>query len=153
MCIRDRPHAREQEREAGGGVGDPEVRGQGEDGARARGDPVHRGDHGERALAQRPYNLAGHPVEVEQFAGVHGQGGADDVVDVAAGAEAAALAAEHEGPYGTVAGQLRKEIAQVGIGTEGEGVELLGAVEGDGRDAVVEGEAQIPPLLGFGAVR
>ncbi|GAA3040476.1 hypothetical protein GCM10020000_18750 [Streptomyces olivoverticillatus] len=131
----------EEEGEARGGVGDAEVGGEGEHGPGSRGDPVQGGDHRERAFAQRPYDLAGHAVEVEQAAGVHGEGGADDVVDVASGAEAAACPAEHEGPYGSVAGELGEEVAQVGVGAEGEGVEFGGAGEGDGGDTVVEGQA------------
>ncbi|BFO16291.1 hypothetical protein SHKM778_26790 [Streptomyces sp. KM77-8] len=140
----------EEEGEAGAGVGDPEVGGQGEDRAGARRHPVDRGDHGERALPYRPHHLAGHPVEVEKPGRVHGEGRADDLVDVAAGAEAAPLAGQHQGAYGPLAGQLGKEIAQVGVGAEGERVELVGAGEGDGGDAVGHIEAHMLPAGGAG---
>ncbi len=140
--------AGEEEGEACGGVGDPEVGGECEDGAGSGGHPVHGGDHGEGAFADRADDLAGHPVEVQELGGVHGEGGADDLVDVSAGAEAAALAAQDEGAHGSLAGEFGEEIAQVGVGAEGERVDLLGAVEGDGGDAVLPGDPEVVPPFG-----
>ncbi|CAM5239472.1 hypothetical protein SGLAM104S_02482 [Streptomyces glaucescens] len=93
---------------------------------------------------------AGHPVEVEEPGGVQGEGGADDLVDVAAGAEAAPLAREHQGAHGPFPGQFGEQVPQVGVGAEGERVELVGAGEGDGGDAVGEVDAQMPPAGGAG---
>ena len=135
MSPPERPTLVKRKAKRADGVGDPEVGGQGEDRAGARGDPVHGGDHGEGALAEGADDLPGHPVEVEELGGVHGEGGADDLVDVAAGAEAAALAGQDQGAHGPLAGQLGEQVAQVGVGAEGERVELLGAGEGDGGDA------------------
>lgn len=100
--------AGEEEGEAGGRVGDAEVGGQGEDRARSGGDPVQGGDHRERALPYRPHHLAGHPVEVQQPGGVHGQGRADDLVHVAAGAEPAALSGQHQRPHRPCGGTARR---------------------------------------------
>lgn len=142
--------AGEEEGEAGRGVGHPEVGGEGEDRAGARRHAVHGGDHREGALAYGPDDLPGHPVEVEQLGGVHGEGGADDLVDVAAGAEAAAVAGQYQGPYGLLPGEFGEQVAQVGVGAEGEGVELLGAGEGDGGHTVGDLAPQMPPVGGVG---
>lgn len=135
----------EEEGEAGRGVGDTEVRRQGEHRSGARRHPVHRRDHREGALPDGAHHLAGHAVEVQEPGGVHAERGADDLVDVAAGAEAASLAGQHQGPYGPLPGQLREQVPQVGVGAEGERVELLGAGQGDGGDAVGEIDAQVLP--------
>ena len=56
------------------------------------------------------------------------------------------LSAEDERAGGTLAGQLREQVAQVGVGAEGEGVEPGGTGEGDGHDAVVLGDLDVLPL-------
>jgi len=140
----------EEEREARGRVGDAEVGGQREHRAGARRHPVHRRDHRERALPYGPHDLPGHPVEVEQLGGVHGEGRVDDLVDVTAGAEAAPLAGQHQRPYRSLPGQLGEQVAQVGVGAEGEGVEFLGAGEGDGGHAG-GGDVEAEVLPGGGA--
>lgn len=141
----------EEEREARGRVGDTEVRGQRENRSGTRRHAVHRRDHREGALPYGPHDLPGHPVEVDQLGGVHGEGGADDLVDIAAGAEAAALSGQHQRPYGSLPGQLGEQVAQVGVGAEGEGVEFLGTGEGDGGHAGGgEVEAEVVPGGGAG---
>ncbi len=138
----------EEEGEAGRGVGDAEVRRQGQHGPGPGGHPVDRGDDGEGALPQGADDLSGHPVEVEEPRGVHGQGGADDLVDVPAGAEAAPLPREDESADRAFPGELGEEVAQIGVGAEGERVEFLGAIECDGGHTVVPGQPQMAPAFG-----
>ena len=59
--------------------------------AGARGDAVDGGDDRERAVAHRLDDRAAHPRELEQLAGGHALQLADDLLDVAARAEAASL--------------------------------------------------------------
>src|SRR5262249_38162746 len=72
---------------------------------------------------------------------------ADDLLDVATGAEAAALAGDHQHADVAAVGQLGDQVAQVGVALEGQRVQLLRAVEGDGGDAVLHLEVEVLPLL------
>jgi hypothetical protein len=45
-------------------------------------------------------------------------------------------------------GQLGEQVAEVGVDLEGERVQPLRAVEGDGDDAAVLPVAEVPPALG-----
>ena len=67
---------------------------------------------------------------------------ADDLLDVAARAEAASLAGEHEHAGVAAVGKLGEQVAQVGVDVEGQRVELVGAVEGQRRDAVVDARSR-----------
>jgi hypothetical protein len=92
-------------------------------------------------------HLAGHPGERQQFVLLHGQRRADDLVDVAARAEGPARAAQHEHPDVAPVRQLGEQVTQVGVAVEGQGVELGGPVERDGRDPVRAREPEVVPLL------
>ena len=80
--------------------------------------------------------------------GVHLDQLADDLVDVAAAAEALALAADHQHPGVAAVGQLGEQVAQVGVALEGQRVQLLGPVEGHRGDAVGDGEVEVLPVVG-----
>ena len=76
--------------------GEAQVAGHGEDRAGAGAHPVDRGDDRLRAGAHRPDQVAGHAGEGEQFGHRHLGQRADDLVDVAARAEIAARAGDHD---------------------------------------------------------
>ena len=78
------------------GLAEADVAGHGEDRAGAGADALDRGDDRLRAGAHRPDQVAGHAREFEQAVIVHLGQRADDFVDVAAGAEIAARAADHD---------------------------------------------------------
>ena len=65
------------------------------------------------------------------------QGRADDLVDVAPGAEGPALSAQDDHAGVLAVRDLGEEVAQVGVRLEGQGVELVGTVERDRGDAAV----------------
>jgi hypothetical protein len=127
---------------------DPEVGGDRDHAAGAGRDPLDAGDDRDRALAHRPDHVTGHLGEAHQAGGVHLDQLADDLVDVAAAAEALALATDHEHPGVAAVRQLGQEVAEVGVALEGERVQLLGPVEGHRGDPVGDGEVEVLPLLG-----
>ena len=132
-------------RNANGAEGEqPEVGGQRDDRAGAGGDAVDRGDDRERALAHGLDHRAGHPGELEQLGGLHPQL-ADDLLDVAARAEAAALAGDDERAHVAAVRQLGEQVAEVGVDVEGQRVELLRAVKRHRGDAVVDVEVEVLP--------
>ena len=88
---------REDEAEARALGGDAQVARGRDDGARADRDAVDRRDDRPAQLADALDERARHARELEQAARVPGEELADDVLDVAAGAEAAPLAGEHDG--------------------------------------------------------
>ncbi len=108
-------------------------------------DPVDGRDHRQRALAQGLHHRAGHPGELEQLRGRHLLQLADDLLDVAAGAEPAALPGEHDHLRVAAVRQLGQEVAQVGVDVEGERVQLVRPGERDRRDPVVDGEVEVLP--------
>ena len=122
----------------------PEVGGQRDHRAGAGGDAVDGGDHGHRQLAQRLDDRAGHPRELAQLGGLALDQLADDLLDVAAGAEAAALAGDHQHPRVAAVGQLGEQVAQVRVGLERQRVELVGSVQRDRGDAVAHIEIEVP---------
>ena len=97
--------------------------------------------------------VAGHLREAHQALGVHPDQLADDLVDVASAAEPLALAADHQHAGVTAVRQLGEQVAEVGVGLEGERVELLGPVEGHRRDAVGDGEVEVLPVVGDAGTR
>jgi len=78
----------------------------------------------------------------------HGQGGADDLVDVPARAERPAAAPHDQDPYIATLRELGEQVAQVGVRFERERVELVRAVEGHGGHAVGQREPEVLPLAG-----
>ena len=60
--------------------------------------------------------------------------------------EAATLAGDHEHARVAALGELGDQVAQVRVDVERQRVELLGPVERDRRDAVVDGEIEVLPL-------
>ena len=96
---------------------DPEVRGERDHRPGAGGDALDAGDDRDRALAHRLDHVAGHLGEADQLARVHLDQLADDLVDVAAAAEALALAADDQDVDVVAVGQLVQQVAQVGVAT------------------------------------
>ena len=74
-------------------------------------------------------------VKAMQVAHVHAGQRRDDLVHVAAGAEVAAGAGDHHRLDLAAVGQVAEEVAQLGVGVEGERVLPLGPVQGDEGDA------------------
>jgi hypothetical protein len=114
---------------------------------RAAGVALQPGDDRDRALPHAPDHLAGHPGERQQFVLAHGQRGTDDLVHVPARAERPAGAAQHQYPDVPAVRQLGQQIPQVGVGVEGERVQLVRPVQCDGGDPVGGFEPEMPPLL------
>ena len=129
MSAPARPDAREQERELRRAREQPEVAREREHRAGAGRDAVDRGDDRQRAVAHRLDDRAAHARELEQLAGGQPLQLADDLLDVAAGAEAAALAGEDEHARVAAVRQLAEQVAQVGVDVEGERVQLVGPRE------------------------
>src|SRR5207247_2316163 len=77
----------------------------------------------------------------------------DDLLDVAARAEPAAFAGDREHPRVAAMRQLADQVAEVGVDLECQGVEFVGAVQQDGRDALVHREVEVPPVTGDGCRR
>ena len=71
---------------------------------------------------------------------------ADDLLDVAARAEPAALAGEDEDADVAAVRQLAEQVAEIGVDVERERVQLVRARERDRRDAVVEREVEVLPV-------
>ena len=125
-----------------------EVRGQGDHGAGPGRDAVHRADDRDGALPHRPDDVAGHLGEPHQVARLHFDQLADDLVDVAAAAEPASFAADHQHADAGVMWQFSEQVAEVGVALEGQRVQLVRPVQRDGRDAVADGEPEVLPLAG-----
>jgi hypothetical protein len=68
-------------------------------------------------------------------------------VDVTTGTEAAALSRDDEDSDVIPVRQLCKEVAQVRINVEREGVQLLRSLEGDRGDPLFQPEAEVLPLF------
>src|SRR5690606_23791266 len=113
-----------------------------DDRARADGDPVDGGDDRapqRRDLADEP---AGEARELEQSAGVAREQLGDDVVLVAAGAEAATLAGEDDRAAGVDLLERGEGVGELAVDLEGQRVEPVGSAQGDGGDPAGEGEAE-----------
>ena len=125
--------------EAGGRGGEAQGAGHGEFAAAAEGEAVDAGDDGLAEgldAAEDAVGAAG-----EEFAG--GVVGFGEFADIGAGGEGfAASAAEQHHADGVVDGESGEEFVELAEHGGVEGVEDLGAVEGDGGDAVVDGEQQ-----------
>ena len=113
--------------------------------ARSRRDAVDGSDDRQRRVTHRLDDRAAHPGEVEQLARAHPLQLADDLLDVTAGAEAAAFSGEDEDARVAAVRQLAEQVAEVGVDVEGERVQLVGARERDRRDAVLEREVEVLP--------
>src|SRR6185437_13382352 len=138
-----------------------DVAGHGEDRAGAGAHALDRRDDRLRTAAHRADQVAGHAGEANEAAAVHLRQRADDLVDVAARAEIAARAADHDDLHMIAVVELVEGGAQFLIAFEGQRVLLLRPVESDGRDAVlelplemlrleldwVEGHALVPPSM------
>jgi hypothetical protein len=91
----------------------------------------------------------GHAGEGEQARHVELGQRSDDVVHVAAGAEIAALAAQHHGLDVVGIGQIAEQVAQFGVGLEGQRVLAFGTVEADQRHAAFHAIAEVARLVGL----
>ena len=121
--------AGEQEGGLGVGRGEADVAGHGEDRARPGAHAVDRGDDRLRAGAHRADQIAGHAGELDQPAIVHPGQRADDVVDVAAGAEIAPRAGDDDAFDLRRMAKLEKQVAKLGIAFEGQRILALGPVQ------------------------
>src|SRR6185503_8117492 len=92
----------------------------------------------------REDEVAGGAGEGEQAAVIAREELADDVLDVAAGAEGAAAAGDEDGAHAGLGVELLEGLTQLGVDLEGERIEAVGAGERDRGDAgrLVEGEAE-----------
>src|SRR5207249_521954 len=106
------------------------------------GDPVDGGDHRLLEEAEVPDHRPRHPRELEHALHVALAERADDLADVAAGAEPLARPREDEDPHRLVALALRGEPLELGVDLEGERVELVGARERHRGHAVVHPEVE-----------
>jgi hypothetical protein len=70
-------------------------------------------------------------------------------VHVAAGAEVAALPAQYHGLDVVGIGQIAEQVAQFGVGVEGQRVLAFGTVERDQCHAAFHAIAEVPRLVGF----
>ena len=111
------------------------------------GHAVHRGDDRERALAHALHDRPRHPREVQERALVGVAERADDLVHVAAGAEAPAGARDHHRSDVVAVRELGEQVAEVRVGVERERVQLLGPIERDGRDPVADLDTDVLPRL------
>ena len=102
-----------------------------DDRAGARADAVDRGDDRLRAGAHRLDQVAGHAGEHQELGRLQPHQRADDLVHVAAGAEVPARAGEHDRMHVVGMAQPREQVAQLGVGLEGERVLALGPVQRD----------------------
>ena len=113
---------------------DPDVARRGDHRAGAGHRAVERRHHRPAAVADGEDEVAGEAGELEQPRGIAREQRADDVLDVAAGAEGAAGAGDDDGADAGLGVERAEGVAELGVDLEGERVEPLGAVEGDGRD-------------------
>ena len=129
--------SREQKRGLGARRAEAQVGSHGEDRAGAGANAIHRRDDGLRAGAHGLHQVAGHAREVQQARGVHAGQRADDLVYVAAGAEIAAGAGDDDGADVVRVAKRAEQVAQLGVGVEGQRVLALRPVQRDGADAAL----------------
>ena len=113
---------------------DPDVARRRDHGPGAGHRAVERGHDRPAALADGEDEVAGEAGELEQPGRIAREQRADDVLDVAAGAEGAPGAGDDDGADARLGVEGAEGVAELGVDLEGERVEPLGAVEGDGRD-------------------
>ena len=97
--------------------------------------PFSAATTGRAALANGQDEIAGESGELEQAVVVPREQRADDVLDVAAGAEGPPVAGDHDGADAGLGIERAEGVAQLGVDLEGERVEPLGPVERDGGHA------------------
>ncbi len=135
-------HAHEQERRLGSRRAVAQVGGHGQDGAGAGANAVDGGHDRLRAGAHGLDEVARHSGEGQQprhvALALHLHQRADDLVHVAAGAEVAAGARDHNTLDAVGVDEVAEGVAQLGVGFQGQRVLALGAVERDRGDFAVE---------------
>ena len=133
-----------------GGLGlrrrEPDVRRHGDDGARSDGDAIHRGDDRLAAIEDRLDQIAGHPGEGEQLLHRPADQRPDDIVNIAAGTEIAAVGQEHHGVDIAGIGEASERIAQLLVRFEGQRVLAFRTVEADRGDATLDIPQKMPGL-------
>src|SRR5438552_2518826 len=144
------PDAGEEKPKAGRFGEDTDVGRRGQDGPRARRDAVDRGDHRLRNLAKVADACAGHPRELVDIACAPLDQLADDLVDIAAGTEAAPLASEDQYADVLATSQRVGEVADVRVDLKRKGVEPIRPREGERRDAVTLVVLEVLPTLHVG---
>eukprot|EP01034_Spumella_vulgaris_P031080 gene31080-38410_t len=115
--------------------------------AGAGANAVDGGDHRLRTGAHGFHQVAGHAGEGQQAGHVQFGERADDVVHVAAGAEVLAGAGDDDRLHITGVRQRAEQVAQLGVGVEGEGVLAFRAVQRDGGDAGAHFELEVRGLI------
>ena len=153
MSAPERPTRTKKERHLGRGCQQSDVAPDREHRPRAAADAVHRGDNRLAQRAQIRHHGPRHPCECQQSGRVAREELADDLLHVAAGAEAAPRSCDHHDARALARFERRDEVAQLGVGLEGERVQLLRAVERDRADAVRLGEPEMLGIHRFGAPR
>ena len=84
------------------------------------------------------HQVAGHAREHQQLGRLQLDQRADDLVHVAARAEVAAGALHDDAMHVAGVAQLAEQVAQFGVGREGQRVLALGPVQRDDADAVLD---------------
>ena len=125
MSAPRQPDLREDEAELRVRGGDPQVARARDHRARADRDAVDRRDDRPSARAHRLDQPTGRAREREQRRRVAPEQVLDDVVLVAAGAEAAAAPGDHDRAHHLVAVELLERLGELGVDLEGERVEAL----------------------------
>src|SRR6185312_14843485 len=90
------------------------------------------------AVEHRLDEVAGHAGEGEKLLHVHADQRTDDIVDIAAGAEIAAVGQEHHRIDVAGIDEIAERVAKLGIAFEGQRVLALRPVEPDGGDAIFD---------------
>ena len=114
-----------------------QVRRHGDDRAGADADTVDGGNDRLAATDHRLDQIAGHAGEGEQVLHVHLHQRTDDVMDIAARAEIAAIGGEDDDIDIAGVDQSAEHVAQFGITVEGQRILAIGPVKTDSGDAVL----------------
>ena len=128
------PDSREEESDLGALRRDTDVARRRDHGPRAGHRSVERRHDRAAALADGENEVAGETGELEQSRGIPREQRADDVLDISAGAEGPAGAGDDDGANARLGIERAEGVPELGVDLEGERVEPLGPVEGDGRD-------------------
>jgi hypothetical protein len=119
----------------------------GDDGAGAGADAIHGRDQYLRTGAHRAHEISRHAGEIEQLRRGHPRERSDDLVDVAAGAKISPRAREHHRTHVARVDQRAKQIAQLRVGLEGEGILAFGPIELNEADAVCHAPLKVHGLV------
>lgn len=117
---------------------DPGIAAQGDLGGAADGDAVDRRDHGDPCLQDRAGDVV-EALEGLMDLGLRGR----RMLQVLSGGEGTATPGEDDATDGLAGSVLTHQRCQAQPHVDGEGVELLGAVEGEHRDVAYDGDVDV----------